>query len=105
MAISKRELTRIGFDPRQGPDISPEKRDPDITREATEISIRPIFSTGRRGRDRTGIAHVAAGILRNPISDNRSAQGVPMTPRQDAGTFALTRAEIGRSKPLKAEWL
>jgi len=102
MAISKRELTHIGFAPRHAPDADPGKGS-DKDGAAAEMPDRPIFSTGPRRRNRSGIARVAAAMPFNPIFDDRSAQA-PMTPWQDAGMFALTRAEIGRSSPLKAEW-
>ncbi|MEO6215515.1 MAG: hypothetical protein ABIO86_05765 [Sphingomonas sp.] len=105
MAISKRDLTHIGFDSRHDSDTSAEKGDPNMKGRATETAARPIFSAGPRGRDRTGIAPRAAGATRHPISHHRSVHDQAMTPPQDAGSFVLAETEIGRSAPLKAEWL
>ena len=102
MAISKRELTHIGLAPRHAPDARPDKG-PDKEGAAAKMTTRPIFSTGHRGRNHTGIARIAAGIPWNPIFDDRSPARV--TPEAEADMFALTSAEIGRSVPLKAEWL
>jgi hypothetical protein len=98
MAISKRELTHIGFDPR--PNTGPKTYD-----AAAKISTRPRFATGPGGRGCIGIARRAAGARNRPIFNDRPARDEPMTPRQDAGMFALTRTEKGRSVLLKLEWL
>jgi hypothetical protein len=103
MAISKRDLTHIGFDPR--PDIGRDTG-PNTAGAATKMSTRRDSATGPGGgRCRIGIARRAAGTPKYPIFDDRSARDEPMTPRQDAGMFALTRAENGRSASFIVEWL
>jgi len=81
MAISKRDLTHIGFDPR--PDTGPD------TGAAAKISARPYSPTGPGGRRRIGIARRAADTPGYSVFDDRSARDEPMTQRQDAGMFAL----------------